>query len=213
MLETVIIGRIGKDPEIKYFESGKCKTTFSIAVGRWDGKKKEEITDWFNVECWEKLAETISEHFKKGKQVIVQGEFKRNDYTNSSGEDKTKWTINAKSVKYSNAFLTITGEIERIEERFTSNNKKIQLIKVKDCEIPIHNFNNVELSHGEQKTFLCTLGMNEYKPFATALKIDVSKQIKGDVKFAEEEITKEQSQINKVDKLIDDIYEEENIPF
>lgn len=191
MLEAVIIGRIGQNPEIKYFESGKCKTSFSIAVGRWDSKKKEEVTDWFSIECWEKLAETVGEHFKKGKQVVVQGELKKNEYTNSQGEEKTKYTINAKSVKYSNAFLTITGEIEKIEERFTTNNKKIQLIKLKDCDIPIHNFSEVELSQGEQKTFLCTLGMNEHKPFATALKIDaerIKNQVSDDDLIGEDEI-------------------------
>lgn len=186
MLETIIIGRIGQDPEMKYFESGKVKTSFSIATNRWDNKTKSEVTDWFNIECWDKLAEAVGGHFKKGVSVITQGELKRNDYTTATG-DKTKWTINAKSVKYSNAFLTITGEIERIEERFTSENKKVQYIKLKDCDIPIHNFSEAELSQGEQKTFLCTLGMNEYKPFATALKID-AERVKSDNKVSDDDL-------------------------
>ena len=45
MNTATIIGRAGQDAEIKYFESGKVKTTFSLAVGRWDSKTKEEVTD------------------------------------------------------------------------------------------------------------------------------------------------------------------------
>ena len=48
MNTATIIGRAGQDAEIKYFESGKVKTTFSLAVNRWDSKTKEETTDWYN---------------------------------------------------------------------------------------------------------------------------------------------------------------------
>ena len=54
---VVVVGRVGQDPEMKYFESGKVKTTFSLAVNRWDSKTKGEVTDWFNIELWDKLAE------------------------------------------------------------------------------------------------------------------------------------------------------------
>ena len=46
MNTATVIGRAGQDAEIRYFESGKVKTTFSLAVGRWDSKTKEEVTDW-----------------------------------------------------------------------------------------------------------------------------------------------------------------------
>ena len=42
---VVLVGRAGQDPEMKYFESGKVKTTFSVAVSRWDSKTKAEVTD------------------------------------------------------------------------------------------------------------------------------------------------------------------------
>ena len=45
MNNVVLVGRAGQDPEMKYFESGKVKTTFSVAVNRWDSKVKEEVTD------------------------------------------------------------------------------------------------------------------------------------------------------------------------
>lgn len=202
MNEIVICGRIGQDPEIKYFESGKCKTTFSIAVGRWDGKKKEEVTDWFNVECWEKLAETVAEHFKKGKQVIVDGELKKETYTSKDGQEKTNYKVIARNVKYSNAYLTITGEVKEVQNRFTSNNKKIQTIYLKDNPIVVINTNDkIEVDSGLFLTALCVLSMENYQPVGKALKIDLNSKsdIKKDiVKFAEHS---------------DDLIGEDEIPF
>ena len=70
---VVLVGRAGQDPEMKYFESGKVKTTFSVAVNRWDSKTKAEVTDWFNVELWDKIAEVAGEYVKKGKLVAIDG--------------------------------------------------------------------------------------------------------------------------------------------
>ena len=66
MNTATIIGRAGQDAEIKYFESGKSKTTFSLAGGRWDSKTKEEVTDWFNVEVWDKQAEFAAVRMRSG---------------------------------------------------------------------------------------------------------------------------------------------------
>ena len=51
---VVLVGRVGQDPEMKYFESGKVKTTFSVAVNRWNAAAKKEIADWFYIELWDK---------------------------------------------------------------------------------------------------------------------------------------------------------------
>ena len=58
---VVVVGRVGQAPEMKYFDSGKVKVTFSVAVNRWDSKAKEEVTDWFNIEIWDKQAEFAGE--------------------------------------------------------------------------------------------------------------------------------------------------------
>lgn len=58
---VVIVGRVGQDPEMKYFESGKVRTTFSVAVNRWNARTKEETTDWFNIDLWDKQAEIAGE--------------------------------------------------------------------------------------------------------------------------------------------------------
>ena len=54
MNSVVLVGRVGRDAEIKYFESGKVKANFSIAVNRWDSKTKSEVADWFSIDLWGK---------------------------------------------------------------------------------------------------------------------------------------------------------------
>ena len=72
MINTVVlVGRAGQDPEMRYFESGKVKTTFSIAVSRWS--KNGETTDWFNIELWDKQAEVAGQYVKKGSLVALDG--------------------------------------------------------------------------------------------------------------------------------------------
>ena len=68
---VVIVGRVGQDPEVRYYDSGKVKTVLSVAVNRWakDGTK----TDWFRIELWDKKAEVAGEYAKKGKLVAIEG--------------------------------------------------------------------------------------------------------------------------------------------
>ena len=49
MNSAIIVGRAGQDAEIKYYESGRSRATFSVAVNHWDGKTKSNVTDWFNI--------------------------------------------------------------------------------------------------------------------------------------------------------------------
>lgn len=98
MINTaVLVGRVGQDPEIKYFESGKVKTTFSVAVGRWS--KDGEKTDWFNVECWDKNAEFAGEYVKKGRLVSIDGKLEMSKWTDNEGNTKERYYINAQSVR------------------------------------------------------------------------------------------------------------------
>ncbi len=100
MNSAVIVGRAGQDPEIKYFESGKVKTNFSLAVNRWDPKTKSEIADWFSVDVWDKQAEFAGEYIKKGRIVAVDGRIAVNKWTDSaSGEQRERFNIVATNVR------------------------------------------------------------------------------------------------------------------
>jgi single-strand DNA-binding protein len=77
-----IVGRLGQDPEIKYFDSGSVKARFSVAVDR---PSKDKTTDWFNIEVWGKTAEFVGEWIKKGQLVSVQGSIEINQWTDQTG--------------------------------------------------------------------------------------------------------------------------------
>lgn len=99
MNNVVLVGRTGQDPEMKYFESGKVKTTFSVAVNRWDSKTKGEVTDWFNVELWDKIAEVAGEYVKKGKLVAIDGRLVSSKWTDPSGTTKERFFVRANSLR------------------------------------------------------------------------------------------------------------------
>ncbi len=99
MNTVVIVGRAGQDAEIKYFESGKIKTSFSLAANRWDSKTKAEVTDWFNVDVWDKQAEFAGEYVKKGRLVAVDGRIATNKWKDVSGEEKERYLIVANTIK------------------------------------------------------------------------------------------------------------------
>jgi len=101
MNTVVIVGRVGRDAEIRYFESGKSKAGFSVAVNRWDSKTKSEIADWYNVTAWDKLAEFAGEYVKKGAMIVVEGSIQTNKWTDkTTGEDKESFIINASTIRF-----------------------------------------------------------------------------------------------------------------
>ena len=99
MNTVTVIGRAGQDAEIKYFESGKVKTTFSLAVNRRDAKTKEAGADWFNIEVWDKQAEFAGEYIKKGRQVVVDGRISISKWTDQSGEERERFLVVANNIR------------------------------------------------------------------------------------------------------------------
>ena len=99
MNTATVIGRAGQDAEIRYFESGKVKTTFSLAVNRWDSKSKDNVTDWFNIEVWDKQAEFAGEYVKKGREVAVDGRISISKWTDQTGEEKERFLVIANDIR------------------------------------------------------------------------------------------------------------------
>ena len=99
MNTVTVIGRAGQDAEIRYFESGKVKTTFSLAVNRWDSKTKENVTDWFNIEVWDKQAEFAGEFIKKGREVAVDGRISISKWTDQTGDERERFLVVANDIR------------------------------------------------------------------------------------------------------------------
>ena len=77
--KALLMGRLGKDPEIKYTPSGKAVANFSLATNEaWKGKdgNNQEINDWHNIVLWGRLAELAGEYLAKGSKVYVEGKIR-----------------------------------------------------------------------------------------------------------------------------------------
>jgi single-strand DNA-binding protein len=89
-----VVGRVGQDPEIKYFESGSVKASFSLAVDR-TLAKTDRVTDWFRVEVWGKQAEIVAEYVKKGTLMSVSGQLESQTWQDQAGNSRETPTIRA----------------------------------------------------------------------------------------------------------------------
>jgi single-strand DNA-binding protein len=86
--KVMIIGHLGRDPEMRYTPSGRPVTTFSVATSRsWhsaDGERHEE-TEWFNVVAWGSLAEICNQYLRKGQQVYIEGRLQTRRWEDTEG--------------------------------------------------------------------------------------------------------------------------------
>jgi single-strand DNA-binding protein len=89
--KVMVIGHVGRDPEMRYIPSGKPVTSFSVATSRsWtnsEGERRQE-TEWFNVVAWGNLAEICKQHIRKGQQVYVEGRLQTRSWEDHDGKKR-----------------------------------------------------------------------------------------------------------------------------
>ncbi len=90
--KVILIGNLGKDPEIRYFPSGDAVCNVSIATtDSWTDKQsneKKEHTEWHNLVFKKKLAEIVAQYLKKGSKVYVEGSIRSRKYQDKEGKDR-----------------------------------------------------------------------------------------------------------------------------
>lgn len=95
---AVLVGNLGRDPEMRYTPSGTPVTNFSIAVNRrrrtQDGNWQDE-TDWYRVSVFGRNAEVADQYLKRGMKVLVDGQLSINQYTGSDGVERTSVEVRA----------------------------------------------------------------------------------------------------------------------
>ncbi len=85
---VTLVGRAGRDPEVRYFESGKVVANLTIAVNR---RSREDSPDWFNLEIWGKQAQVAADYVRKGSLIGVTGSFKLDTWKDrNTGEERNK---------------------------------------------------------------------------------------------------------------------------
>ena len=86
-----LVGRVGRDPGVRYFESGSMVANLSIAVNR---NSREGEPDWFNLEIWGKQAQVAADYVRKGSLLGITGSFKVESWTDrATGEERSKPVI------------------------------------------------------------------------------------------------------------------------
>lgn len=102
MNKIMLIGNLGKDPDMSYTQSGTAVTKFSLAVSRryksQTGERVDE-TEWFNIVAWNQLAETCNTYLKKGNKVFIEGRLSTRKYTDREGIQRTSIEVIASDME------------------------------------------------------------------------------------------------------------------
>lgn len=102
MNKIMLIGNLGKDPEMNYTPSGTAVTKFSLAVNRYrkssTGERQEE-TEWFNIVAWDKLGETCNQYLHKGSKVYIEGRVSQRKYTDKNGIERYAFDVVANDME------------------------------------------------------------------------------------------------------------------
>jgi len=111
---VILIGRLGKDPELKYTPSGAPVAKFSLATDeKFKDRNTGELqsrTEWHNIVAWNKLAEICGEYLTKGKLVFIEGSIRSRQWQDQAGNKRTAYDIVARNMQ----MLGSKGESERM---------------------------------------------------------------------------------------------------
>jgi single-strand DNA-binding protein len=100
--KVILVGRLGKDPELKYTPSGAPVAKFSLATDESFKDKtgeKQEHTEWHNIVAWNKLAEICGEYLTKGKLIYIEGSIRSRQWQDQSGNKRTSYEIIANQMQ------------------------------------------------------------------------------------------------------------------
>jgi len=101
--KAIILGNIGKDPEVKYTASGEAICNITVATSEsWKDKatgEKKELTEWHRISFFGKLAEICGQYLKKGSQVYVEGSIRTRKWTDKEGQERYTTEIRGDEMK------------------------------------------------------------------------------------------------------------------
>ena len=101
--KVILIGRLGRDPEVRYMPNGEAVCNFSIATSEtWNDRQtgqRQERTEWHNITLYRRLAEVAGQYLKKGSQVYIEGRIQSRKYTGKDGIERTAYEIIGNEMK------------------------------------------------------------------------------------------------------------------
>lgn len=105
--KVFLIGNVGRDPEVHYFDTNTRKASFTLATTdrgykRSDGTEVPERTEWHNIVVWRGLAEVVEKYVKKGSKLFVEGKITSRSYEDKTGQKRYVTEITAENIELLN---------------------------------------------------------------------------------------------------------------
>jgi len=126
--KTVIVGHLGRDPEMRFTSGGQSVTSFSVATNRrWtdqSGQTQEKVT-WFRVTAWGKLGELCNQYLSKGRIVLVEGDVEASAWKSQEGEARATLELTARNVRFIGGRDMVVGGGDRMQEDSNSGSANI----------------------------------------------------------------------------------------
>ena len=100
--KVILIGRLGRDPEVRYMPNGEAVCNFSVATSEtWKDSngQKQERSEWHNITMYRKLAEIAGQYLTKGSQVYIEGKIQSRKYQGKDGIERTAYEIIVNEMK------------------------------------------------------------------------------------------------------------------
>lgn len=114
--KVLLIGRLGRDPELRYMPNGEAVCNFSVATGEsWTDKnsgQRVERTEWHNIVLYRRLAEIAGQYLKKGAQVYLEGRIQSRKYTDKQGLERTAYDIVCSEMKMLDSKNSTASNVE-----------------------------------------------------------------------------------------------------
>ena len=101
--KVILIGNLGKDPELRYTPAGQPVATFSLATTeRWNDRngQRQDRTEWHNIVAWGKLAELVNQYLKKGRSAYIEGRITTRSWDDKDGNKRYKTEIVANTIQF-----------------------------------------------------------------------------------------------------------------
>lgn len=101
--KVILIGNLGKDPEVRFTQTGSAVASFPIATSeQWNDRegKRQERTEWHNIVVWGKQGEMCGQYLSKGRQVYVEGSIRTRSYDDKSGNKRYITEIVAQRIRF-----------------------------------------------------------------------------------------------------------------
>ncbi|MCY3774968.1 MAG: single-stranded DNA-binding protein [Candidatus Aminicenantes bacterium] len=140
--KAILIGRLGRDPEVRYTTSGTAVTDFSVATNEvWTDQngERQERTEWHRIVAWSRLAEICEKYLRKGSLVMIEGRIQTREWEDRDGNQRRTTEIRAFGMKMLDSRTDRMGggpRGDRTAPRSSAPSRPSQEVEITDDDIP-----------------------------------------------------------------------------